>query len=345
MVKFSAVGIPPPSNYMSNPLLVENFLSLPFVVLRRQCQVNAVAIRCHRTPFTLAPIVYNLQLNQGVHCLWKGVSSSIVTRGLDILLDTVLADLLGLPRFLGVNSRGKAAFIATFLFSGRSVVLQLMLFTSLFAVRGKPGIFDCLSEGLSRLSADLLGQCDSRRFNVCYLALPSVLHRLSNYLMFNEALFSHAMLRRYRSKFDKFFPEVFTAFTSNLLAEAILYPVGTVVYRLYLQGSRVIIDNMDNGTSVVPINTCYQGVIDCVRTIYDQEGVKGFYKGFGALVLQYMIHLALVHGLRKIFLHLERNKSSNSVEESTRDVFSAFSDARSLQSSSHHFFDRPAVLK
>ncbi|KHJ48420.1 hypothetical protein D918_01691 [Trichuris suis] len=284
------------------------------------------AIRCHRTPFTLAPVIYNLHLNQGIHCLWKGVSSSIVTRGLDILFDTVLADLLGLPRTLSSTST-LSKLISHFFLKGLSYALATPFTVTSFidtvqtnAVRGKPGIFDCLSEGLSRLSADLLGPSDSRRFNVCYLALPSVLHRLSHYLMFNATRsYMHSVVTRWvlnkplkeRSEFDEFFPEVFTAFTSNLLAEAILYPMGTVVYRLYLQGSRVIIDNMDNGTSVVPVNTCYEGVIDSIRTIYDQEGVRGFYKGFGALVLQYMIHLALVHGLRKIFLHLERNKSSS----------------------------------
>uniref|UniRef100_A0A5S6QUB4 Solute carrier family 25 member 46 n=1 Tax=Trichuris muris TaxID=70415 RepID=A0A5S6QUB4_TRIMR len=282
-------------------LLVENFLSLPFVVLRRQCQVNAAAIRCHRTPFTLFPVVYNLQQNQGIHCFWKGVSSSIVTRALDILFDRLLSELLGSPRTL-TDTSTVAKVISHFFLKGLSYAITTPFTVASFidtvqtnAVRGRPGIFDCITGGLNRL--------------VC--------HRLSHYLMFNATrsyMYSVVSERlrkiplREKSAFDAFFPEVFTAFTSNLLAEALLYPIGTVVYRLYLQGSRVIIDNMDNGTSVVPVNTNYEGVLDCINTIHSEEGIKGFYKGFGVLVLQYVIHLTLVHGLRRGFLYLEQGE-------------------------------------
>jgi len=45
--------------------------SHPFVVLRRQCQVNHAAMRRHRTPFTLLPVIVSLQRTQGLSCLWK----------------------------------------------------------------------------------------------------------------------------------------------------------------------------------------------------------------------------------------------------------------------------------
>lgn len=58
---------------------------------------------------------------------------------------------------------------------------------------------------------------------------------------------------------------------------------------------------MDTGTGVIPIITRYDGFLDCVRGIVTDEGFAGLYKGFGALVLQYAIHAALLRGTKLIF--------------------------------------------
>lgn len=79
-------------------LLAENVLSHPCVVLRRQCQVNSAMHNCHLTPFSLLPVVVNLQQNQKFGTLWKGVTSAIVVHGVEAGIETVLADFTGLPR-------------------------------------------------------------------------------------------------------------------------------------------------------------------------------------------------------------------------------------------------------
>ena len=63
---------------------------------------------------------------------------------------------------------------------------------------------------------------------------------------------------------------------------------------LYVQGTRTIIDNTDTGLEVLPIITRYDGVFDCYATIVSEEGFSGLYKGFGALVLQYALHVAVL---------------------------------------------------
>lgn len=62
----------------------------------------------------------------------------------------------------------------------------------------------------------------------------------------------------------------------------------------YFQGTRTIVDNLDNGRSVLPILTNYTGAIDCYEHCVSTEGVCGLYKGFGALILQYAAHIALI---------------------------------------------------
>lgn len=66
------------------------------------------------------------------------------------------------------------------------------------------------------------------------------------------------------------------------------------IFIMFEQGTRTIIDNLDTGTSVTPILTGYEGFLDCYTSTMAREGVAGFYKGFGALVLQLAAHLAII---------------------------------------------------
>jgi solute carrier family 25 protein 46 len=52
---------------------------------------------------------------------------------------------------------------------------------------------------------------------------------------------------------------------------------------------------------VIPILTSYEGARDCYVTTVQQEGVAGLYKGFGALILQFVAHVAVIK-LTKIVL-------------------------------------------
>lgn len=66
------------------------------------------------------------------------------------------------------------------------------------------------------------------------------------------------------------------------------------LFRLHLQGTRTIIDNLDNGFAVTPILTNYEGTVDCYDTTISQEGPSGLFKGFGALILQFTAHYAVL---------------------------------------------------
>ncbi len=109
-----------------------------------------------------------------------------------------------------------------------------------------------------------------------------------------------------RTIYETYYPELIATFTGNLLADTVLYPLETVIHRLCLQGTRTIIDNTDSGLGVVPIITRYEGMMDCFYSIVSQEGVMGFYKGFGALVLQYGLHMAIVKLTKMVFERLSQ---------------------------------------
>jgi len=73
------------------------------------------------------------------------------------------------------------------------------------------------------------------------------------------------------------------------------------LFRLYLQGTRTIIDNVEQSSAVIPIISEYDSTSDCYKTIVREEGSLGLFKGFGALILQYTIHYSVLR-LTKYFL-------------------------------------------
>lgn len=88
--------------------------------------------------------------------------------------------------------------------------------------------------------------------------------------------------------------EIYSTLVSVVTSEILFYPFETILHRIQLQGTRTIIDNLDNGYAVVPIMTSYEGAIDCYRSTIASEGVGGLYKGFGAILLQFAAHIAVI---------------------------------------------------
>ena len=226
----------------------------------------------------------------------------------------------------------------------------------------RPGVFDCLWEGMTRTMA-MTTQQTTRLLPMWQLMAPSALHGLLHYVIASLAQYSVVMSIRTemmenkvrsicsscslnhhytsiyskmseevqcaclevqspyryfnifvlqqpssdpeksteRSIYETFYPELLATFTGNLLADTILFPLETIIHRLLLQGTRTIIDNTDSGLGVVPIITRYEGVMDCLKSIIAEEGLGGLYKGFGALVLQYGVHVAILKLAKFIF--------------------------------------------
>ncbi len=91
-------------------------------------------------------------------------------------------------------------------------------------------------------------------------------------------------------------------------------------FRLHLQGTRTIIDNLDDGLSVTPILTNFEGVADCYEATVYEEGGAGLYKGFGALILQCITYTSIIKLSKFVFTQVSilfcKNDSSYLAKES-----------------------------
>lgn len=106
----------------------------------------------------------------------------------------------------------------------------------------------------------------------------------------------------------KYYTDLVSAIAGSCVADVLTFPMEVIVNRLCIQGTRVLIDNMDNPCEMVPITTAYYGTRHALNTILNEtergEGPGGLYKGFGALVIQYSIQFLLIFCIRLGFEHL-----------------------------------------
>lgn len=79
-------------------LITENLLIHPFIVIRRQCQVNPVATKYHLVPITLIPVIIRLHQTQGLNTLWKGIGSVLLVRGLSLAIEDLVSKITPWPK-------------------------------------------------------------------------------------------------------------------------------------------------------------------------------------------------------------------------------------------------------
>jgi len=80
-----------------------------------------------------------------------------------------------------------------------------------------------------------------------------------------------------------------------LWSQLLLYPLEFVCTRLLVQGSSALADG-------IPRPPVYTGLVDCALSIYEDDGIWGFYRGFGAVVCQTAITLGIVRGAQRLIL-------------------------------------------
>ncbi|GFN80653.1 solute carrier family 25 member 46-like [Plakobranchus ocellatus] len=321
-------------------IFCEQLLSHPCIVLRRQCQIHHAGGWYHLTPFSLLQTVINVQRTQGGLVLWKGLGSVYIVRGIGMMSESFISEVTGFPRDVSRHSSIKKL--------GGHLLLKGLVFavtTPFFAASlvetvqsdiasERPGVFDVLVEGMTRIGA--WGAPKSpRQLSVWQLALPTVIFRLSHYVVNSIAQFSlsSAMHQEQQdlqenpaggtqelSVYETYFPDLLASFTGSLLADMLTYPLETVLHRLYVQGTRTIIDNTDSGLGVVPINTRYDGFIDCFTSILKEEGLQGLYRGMGALVLQYATHALILRLAKLLFEKLSQELGRKKINPKSKPL-------------------------
>ena len=138
-------------------LLAENLACHPFIILRRQCQVNVEARRYHTTPLTLLPVLVNLNRWQGGSVLWKGIGSSLTIKGLTLGVEDCLSKVTPWPK--DINSHTSLKLLGQHLLLKCVTTAIITPFYSASLVETvqsdiaseKPGILDVFRDGLARL--------------------------------------------------------------------------------------------------------------------------------------------------------------------------------------------------
>ncbi|KAE9419302.1 hypothetical protein Angca_004459, partial [Angiostrongylus cantonensis] len=294
----------------------------PCMVLRRQCQVHQNARSLHLTPFTLVPVVCKMVANEGIMTFWKGSVGSCVLWGLSNVTEIVLADLFGLPRHIVPNGSTakywKHILLKAFFSSAVLALTPFFVSTFTETVRSEsglggegPSVMEVLVRGIDRLRFPIFGSKDSsRRFSVLHLAAPTVFYRTSHYIIQRKLYYQFfKMARKYvnkkpeaeRKKFHQYIPQMFAQTSSTIVTDLILFPVETIMHRMYIQGTRTLIDNLDTGLSAISITAKYSGFVDCFRSVFQHEGFCALYSGVGALALEYLLHSLLHQAVRACF--------------------------------------------
>ncbi|XP_016080428.1 PREDICTED: solute carrier family 25 member 46 [Miniopterus natalensis] len=306
-------------------LFTENVLAHPCIVLRRQCQVNYHARHYHLTPFTVINIMYSFNKTQGPRALWKGMGSTFIVQGITLGAEGIISEFTPLPREVSHKWNPKQIGEHLLLKSLTYMVAMPFYSASLIEtvqseiIRDNTGILECVKEGIGRVIG--LGVPHSKRLlPLLSLIFPTVLHGVLHYiissiiqkivlLILKRKTYSHPAesTSPVQSMLDAYFPELIANFAASLCSDVILYPLETVLHRLHIQGTRTIIDNTDLGYEVLPINTQYEGMRDCINTIKQEEGMVGFYKGFGAVIIQYTLHAAVLQVTKIIYSTLLQN--------------------------------------
>ncbi|XP_032665443.1 solute carrier family 25 member 46 [Odontomachus brunneus] len=304
-------------------LITENLLIHPFVVLRRQCQVNPGSTKYHLIPITLVPVIVRLHQTQGINTLWKGIGSVLLVRGMTLAVEDLISKITPWPKKVTCNSSLKA-FGQHILLKCVSIGIVTPFYSASLVetVQSEiasecPGILDVFRDGAIRL----LDVCNKGRLIPIYaLVPPTIIYGVSKYLftLTIRGVASRIMHIRY-----KHIQEARGAYSKDLLSESVVqdiemqsilvsmcaadilfYPLETVIHRLHLQGTRTIIDNLDTGRSVTPLLTGYSSASDCYHTIISTEGPLGLYKGFGALLLQFAVHVVVLRTTKWLLTEL-----------------------------------------
>lgn len=300
-------------------LITENLLIHPFIVLRRQCQVNPGSVKYHLVPFSLIPVMVRLHQSQGLNTLWKGIGSVLLVRGMTLAMEDLISKITPWPKEVTCNSSLKAF--------GQHILLKcvsLGIVTPFYSASlvetvqseiasESPGILDVFRDGALRL-VEISNK--GRLIPIYALLPPTIAYEVTKYLftLIVRGITSRIMHIRHKHRH-----EYTEAYSNNLLpdtliqdielqsipiamctADVLFYPLETVIHRLHLQGTRTIIDNLDTGRSVTPLLTGYSGAADCYRTIISTEGPLGLYKGFGALMLQFGVYVFVIRATKWI---------------------------------------------
>ncbi|CAF0745800.1 unnamed protein product [Adineta ricciae] len=323
---------------------LENIIFYSMETLRRQAQIQSESSCSYLTPLSAIRMVYSMKYQQGSGVLWKGCFSSLILTTAETISDNLIDEIAPLNhsslRIKHIILKGISSFLLIPMYS----VHLLRSVQSDLTIVNHWSPLTIFIEPFQRLLGVKTGFY-ARALPMWYLislSLPYFVGRHVLQYFLNQSFYKvreeyfqkqEHMNKSSRNQFEtiddiecqlidtipnlvnrsflRIEANLFSMFLSNLL----LYPYETVVNRLFVQGTRTIVDNLDKtGVGCVPINTRYLGFFDCCRTIVEAEGCQGFYKGVGFLILKFGLIYASAHCLKLLIERLAIIYTQNTSE-------------------------------
>ncbi|CAF1551071.1 unnamed protein product [Rotaria magnacalcarata] len=337
-------------------LFSEHVLLYPLDVLRRQIQVNNEAAKYHLSPVSVFPVLFKISA-QGPSSLWKGVLTSLAYNGLVVATDNFLQDLIPVKkskhnRTQQLRRVARNVAVRTVAYLIVSPIYYVMLIESVQSVSASDGnLLDGIRDTLVRFIpySSSIGVGRSKMLPIWKILIPAVGLMTGRYIC--EKILYKIILPtlnaiqdadRYRKRkqrriaqvsldddyeteenvllFETTYASIIARIAAGFFGQLLFYPVETIVHRLHVQGVRAIIDNTDTGVGVLPINSSiyYTDFWSCLKSIEENEGSAGLYKGIGCVLLKFSFlygGMLLAHGVAKKFVI--DNKSSSDPSTTT----------------------------
>lgn len=126
--------------------------------------------------------------------------------------------------------------------------------------------------------------------------LQPVLHHFIAYIQ-SRWFHSH---NQERTLITRITSKLWLWYWTSLLTDLLLYPLETTIVQLITQGLPMLVDDVENGSSVVYLSTNGDGLIGYFNHAWSTHGLSGLYRGLSSLALQYGVYAVLLYATSKI---------------------------------------------
>ena len=135
--------------------------------------------------------------------------------------------------------------------------------------------------------------------------LQPVLQPLVTYVQ-SRWLSSRAQERTLATRFTR---KIWLWYWTSLLTDLILYPLETTIVQLTTQGLPMLIDDVEDGNSVVFLSSSCDGLIGYFNNAWSTHGLSGMFRGLSSLILQYGIYALLLYATSKIVYSIQDDRT------------------------------------
>ena len=137
--------------------------------------------------------------------------------------------------------------------------------------------------------------------------LQPILQRLINYLQ--SRWFTHSRTQEGAALPTRITTKLWIWYWTSLLTDLLLYPLETTISQLITQGLPMLVDDVEDGSSVIYLSSSCDGVIGYFKHSWSTHGLNGLYRGLSSLTLQYGAYALLLYAASKISHNVHRRTS------------------------------------